>query len=165
MTSDLPEKDNILIGVISDTHGVLLPAAVKALKGVHLIIHAGYVGNSEILSSLRSLAPVVAVRGNMDTGEGLNELPATETIEVNDMLVYILHDVHQLDIVPLEAGVVAVIFGHTHRPSIAEHKGVLFLNPGSAAQPRHNSPATIALLRIQGDSFNASIINLDGNTK
>jgi uncharacterized protein len=165
MTSDLPEKDNILIGVISDTHGVLIPAAVKALKGVHLIIHAGDVGNSEVLSSLGSLAPVVAVRGNMDAGEGLHQLPATETVEINDMLVYIIHDVHQLDIAPLEAGVVVVIFGHTHRPSIAEHKGVLFLNPGSAAQPRHNFPATIALLRIQGGSFNASIIDLDGSTK
>ena len=165
MTSTFHGIDDILIGVISDTHGVLLPAAEKALKGVHLIIHAGDVGNSDVLSSLQSLAPVVAVRGNMDDSEGLRELPATETVEVGDMLLYVIHDVHKLDIAPLEAGFVAVIFGHSHRPSVVEHKGVLFLNPGSAAQPRHNSSASVALLRIQGLSLYASIIDLDGSTK
>lgn len=158
-------RDDILIGVISDTHGVLLPAARKALKGVHLIIHAGDIGNPEVLSSLRSLAPVVAVRGNMDDCEALRELPPTETVQVNDMLLYVIHEVHKLDIAPSEAGFVAVIFGHSHRPSIVEHKGVLFLNPGSAAQPRQNASASIALLRIQGSSLNASIVDLDGSVK
>jgi len=154
-------KENVVVGVIADTHGLLLPAAIKALKGVDLIIHAGDVGNTEILDDLKSIAPVFAVRGNMDRVEGLRELPETEVIEVGDVLLYAIHDIHRLDIVPSTAGFDAVIFGHLHCPSVSEQKGVLFLNPGSAAQPRRNFPASLALLRVSGNSIKAQIVTID----
>jgi len=157
-------KENVVVGVIADTHGLLLPAAIKALKGVDLIIHAGDVGNTEILDDLKSIAPVFAVRGNMDRVEGLRELPETEVIEVGDVLLYAIHDIHRLDIVPSKAGFDAVIFGHLHCPSVSKQKGVLFLNPGSAAQPRRNFPASLALLRVSGNSIKAQIVNIgDGS--
>jgi len=162
MTAASRGKDDIVVGVIADTHGVLVPAALKALKGVDLIIHAGDVGHPDVLDSLQTIAPVVAVRGNMDFDEGLRELPATEAIDVGDVLLYVIHNVHQLDIAPAESGFGAVIFGHSHQPSKAQHKGVLFLNPGSAAQPRFNSPASLALLHIRGISLKARFVDLDG---
>lgn len=154
-------RQNTLIGVISDTHGVLLPQALKALESVDLIIHAGDVGSPEVIERLQAIAPVKAVRGNMDFLEGLQDLPETEAVEVGALLLYVIHDLHKLDIAPLEAGFAAVIFGHTHRPSAKENNGVLFINPGSAAQPRHDSPASLALLRVRGNSLSARFVDLD----
>ena len=161
MSQNFQSKENVVVGVISDTHGILLPAAIKALKGVDLIVHAGDVGNTEVLDGLKSIAPVFAVRGNMDMIEGLRALPETEVIEVGDVLLYAIHDIRKLDIVPSKAGFDAVIFGHLHCPSVSEQKGVLFLNPGSAAQPRRNYPASLALLHINGGSIKSQIVNID----
>ena len=160
MTVNLQNK-KIVVGVISDTHGLLLPAAIKALESVDLIVHAGDVGNTEVLDNLKSIAPVFAVRGNMDMTEGLRELPETEVIEVGDVLLYVIHNIHRLDIVPSKAGFDAVIFGHLHCPSLSEKEGVLFLNPGSASQPRRNYPASLALLHVNGNSIKAQIVNID----
>ena len=155
------QNKEIVVGVIADTHGLLLPAAIKALESVDLIVHAGDVGNTEVLDNLKSIAPVFAVRGNMDMIEGLRELPETEVIEVCDVLLYVIHNIHRLDIVPSKAGFDAVIFGHLHCPSLSEQEGVLFLNPGSAAQPRRNYPASLALLHVSGNSIRAQIVNID----
>ena len=161
MTVNFQNKEDVVVGVIADTHGLLLPAAIKALEGVDLIVHAGDVGNTEVLDNLKSIAPVYAVRGNMDMIEGLRELPETEVVEVGDILLYVIHNIHRLDIVPSKAGFDAVIFGHLHCPSLSEKEGVLFLNPGSAAQPRRNYPASLALLHVNGDSMKAKIVNID----
>jgi len=121
-------KEHVVVGVISDTHGVLLPAAIKALHGVDLIIHAGDIGNTGVMDELKSMAPVVAVRGNMDMKKSLKELPETEAIQVGDVLLYIIHDINKLDIAPSEANFNAVIFGHLHYPSVTKHNDVLFVN-------------------------------------
>ena len=161
MTVNFQNKEDVVVGVIADTHGLLLPAAIKTLENVDLIVHAGDVGNTEVLDNLKSIAPVYAVRGNMDMIEGLRELPETEVVEVGDILLYVIHNIHRLDIVPSKAGFDAVIFGHLHCPSLSEKEGVLFLNPGSAAQPRRNYPASLALLHVNGDSMKAKIVNID----
>ena len=153
-------KEHVVVGVISDTHGILVPAAKKALHGVDLIIHAGDIGNTGVMDKLQSMAPVVAVRGNMDTSEDLRTLPETEAIQVRDALLYIIHDINKLDVVPSKADFDAVIFGHLHYPSVAKHNGVLFLNPGSAAQPRRNSSASLAFLHIQGTSIKTKIVDI-----
>jgi len=154
-------KEHIVVGVISDTHGILVPAAIKALHGVDLIIHAGDIGNTGIMDELKSMAPVVAVRGNMDMSGDLRELPETEAIQVGDALLYIIHNINSLDIVPSKADFDAVIFGHLHYPSVAKHNGVLFLNPGSASQPRRKSSASLAFLHIRGSSIKTRIVDID----
>ena len=165
MPENFQDKQNFVVGVIADTHGLLVPAAINALKGVELIVHAGDVGNTEVLDDLKSIAPVFAVRGNMDMVEGLRELPESEVIEVGDVLLYAIHDIHKLDIVPSKAGFDAVIFGHLHYPFVSEQKGVLFLNPGSPVQPRRNYPASLALLHVQGNSVKAQIVNISNSAK
>jgi putative phosphoesterase len=154
-------KEHIVVGVISDTHGLLLPGAIKALHGVDLIIHAGDIGNTGVMDKLKSMAPVVAVRGNMDMKKGLRKLPETEAIQVGDVLLYIIHDINNLDIAPSKADFDAVIFGHLHYPTIAKHSGVLFVNPGSASQPRRNSSASLAFLHIRESSIKTQIVDID----
>ncbi|MBL7179187.1 MAG: metallophosphoesterase family protein [Pseudomonadota bacterium] len=161
MPVNFQNKENVVVGIIADTHGLLLPAAIKALEGVDLIIHAGDIGNTKIIDELQTLAPVVAVRGNIDTTEGLKELPETEAVEIGNVFLYVIHDIHRIDIAPSEAGFNAVISGHLHYPSIVQHSEVLFLNPGSAAQPRREYPASLALLHIQGNSIKAQIVDID----
>lgn len=153
-------KGHVVVGVISDTHGILVPEAVKALHGVDLIIHAGDIGNIGIMDELKSMAPVVAVRGNMDMSEDLRELPETEAIQVGDALLYIIHNINRLDIAPSKADFDAVIFGHLHYPSVTKHSGVLFVNPGSASQPRRKSSASLALLHIRGNSIKTQIVDI-----
>ena len=160
MSVNFESKVNVVVGVISDTHGLLPTTAVKALKGVDLIIHAGDVGTRKVLKELKSIAPVVAVRGNMDMVESLMALPETEAVEVADVFLYVIHDIHRLDIAPSESGFDAVIHGHLHFPSVANNSGVLFLNPGSAAQPRRNFPASLALLHIRGNSIKPQIVDI-----
>ncbi|MFP3870437.1 MAG: metallophosphoesterase family protein [Syntrophobacteria bacterium] len=147
------------VGLISDTHGLLRPEAVKALKGVDLTIHAGDIGNPGVLEDLRAVAPVFAVRGNMDGGEWARELPETEVVEVGEVLVYVLHDVRRMDLDPAAAGFSAVISGHTHTASIEKREGVLFLNPGTAGP--FKSPVSVAVLRIQGGHLDAHLIELE----
>jgi len=160
MPINFQNKENIVVGVISDTHGLLLSTAINALKDVDLIIHAGDIGNTDVLDELEFIAPVVAVRGNMDVIGGLRDLPETEAVEIGNVLLYVIHDIHRLDISPSEAGFSAVIFGHFHRPSVSEKDGVLYLNPGSAAQPRRNYPASLALLHIRGGSIKTQIVDI-----
>ena len=154
MSQIIQTKNNFLVGVISDTHGLLQPAAIEAFKGTDLIIHAGDVGKPDILEDLQAIAPVEAVRGNMDMDNWAHKLPETKLIEVGSVLLYVIHDVYKIDIKPAKAGISAIIHGHTHKPSsIEDHNGVLFLNPGSATQPRFNSPASVALLHVKEKSL------------
>jgi putative phosphoesterase len=157
MEGEVEKKDGYLIGVISDTHGHLRAEVAEVLKGVDLIIHAGDIGKPQVLAALGKIAPVHAVRGNMD-GHWAFGLPETEIVEVGNLLLYVLHDVFRLDIDPAATGVVAVIHGHTHTAAIENRKGILYLNPGSAATFKSN--ATVALLRIRGNSLQAEVAEL-----
>jgi putative phosphoesterase len=148
------------IGVISDTHGLLRPQALRALEGSDLIIHAGDLGDPEILAALKTLAPVFAVRGNVDTEEWALALPETEVIETQAATIYVLHDVHALDLNPVAAGFHIVVSGHSHKPARTEHDGVLFLNPGSAGPRRFHLPVTIARLDLGRRPFRVDFIDL-----
>jgi putative phosphoesterase len=147
----------MLIGVISDTHGLMRPEALQALTGSQLIIHAGDVGDPGILDALRTIAPVIAVRGNIDTASAL---PESELTEQEGASIYVLHDVNQLDLDPAAAGMQAVISGHSHKPSIRRQDGVLYLNPGSAGPRRFKLPVTIARLHVCGKRLEAERIDL-----
>ena len=136
------------VGLISDTHGLLRPEAVRALAGSKLIIHAGDVGAPDILDALRAVAPVVAVRGNVDTGAWATALPATTVAEAGGTLIYVLHDLHELDLDPQAAGFGVVVSGHSHKPDSVERGGVLFVNPGSAGRRRFKLPVTLARLDL-----------------
>jgi len=157
MSTEAQKKDGFIVGIISDTHGHLRPEVAEAFAGVDLIIHAGDIGNNEVLEALRSIAPVHAVRGNMDGGWA-HDLPVTEVVEVGEVLIYVLHDAYLLNLDPAAAGFVAVINGHTHRAAVEKRKGVLFLNPGSASP--HSSSGTVALLRIRGTSIVPEVVTL-----
>ena len=150
----------MLIGVISDTHGLLRPEAMAALAGVDHILHAGDVGDPAILDELRTIAPVTAIRGNVDTPGPCAELPATDFIELGGKLFHLVHSTLWLDINPEVAGVAAVISGHSHQPAIEMRKGVLYLNPGSAGPRRFKLPVTVAAVEITGNSLSARIIDL-----
>ena len=149
-----------LIGVISDTHGLLRPEAVKALEGVELIIHAGDIGDPRILRKLARLAPVHAVRGNTDRADWAANLPHSRVVEVGGILIYVLHELFTLDLDPAAAGINAVIFGHSHEPHMKRQNGVLFLNPGSAGPKRFTLPVTLARIKLQGISLHPELIEL-----
>ncbi len=149
-----------LVGLISDTHGLLRPEVYKVFRNAELIIHAGDVGSDEVIRNLRAIAPVRAVRGNMDRGSWAGGLPFTDAVQVGDVLLYVIHDVHELDLDPVSAGIDAVIAGHSHRPSVESRGGTIFINPGSAGPRRFTLPVTVALLRIQGKSLKAELIEL-----
>ena len=149
-----------IIGVISDTHGLLRPEALAALAGAELIIHAGDVGSPEVLVGLGAVAPVVAVRGNNDRNTWARALPTTEVVAVLGLSLYVLHDLNDLDLDPRAAGFRAVIAGHSHRPLIEERDGVLFLNPGSAGPRRFTLPTTLARLRVGQGHLVAHIVHL-----
>jgi len=148
------------VGVISDTHGLVRPEAVEALKGSELIIHAGDVGDPRVLEELGRVAPVVAVRGNNDRGAWAEALPEYEAFEVNKAFVYVLHDLKELDIAPAAAGFRVVVSGHSHKPLAEERRGVLYLNPGSAGPRRFKLPVTVARLTLEGGDARAEIVNL-----
>lgn len=149
-----------LIGVISDTHGLLRPEVLEALQGVSLILHAGDVGKPEILDQLGEVAPVRAVRGNVDRGEWAQQLPMTEVVEVGGVYLYMLHILEDLDLDPAAAGFQMVIFGHSHKPSQEVKQGVLYLNPGSAGPKRFKLPVSLALLRIQNGEIEVEGLEL-----
>ena len=149
------------VGVISDTHGLLRPEAVEALRGVAWIIHAGDVGKESVLTQLAAVAPVVAIRGNVDRGEWAERLPPTETLQVGDGLLQVIHDVNDLDLSPHAASIRVVISGHSHQPSIREQGGVLYLNPGSAGPRRFKLPVSVARLEVdQAGGVAARLIEL-----
>ena len=148
------------IGLISDTHGLLRPQAIEALRGSELIVHAGDVGKPEILTALRELAPVIAVRGNVDTADWARTLPETAVAEADKVLLYVLHDVHALDLDPPAAGFQVVISGHSHRPGKFERDGVFYINPGSAGPRRFQLPITVARLNLQRRPFAVEFVDL-----
>ena len=147
------------IGVISDTHGLVRPQAVEALRGVDMILHAGDIGNSAVLDRLREIAPVVAVRGNNDKGEWADSLPDWEVVEIGAVSIYMLHDLKEIDISPTGKFEV-VISGHSHKPAVEERRGVLYVNPGSAGPRRFTLPISVAHLRIEGSKVTAKLIEL-----
>ena len=150
-----------VVGVISDTHGLLRPEAVEALKGTELIVHAGDIGGPEVIEALRAVAPVVAVRGNNDRGRWAEEFPVYDVAEVGPAFVYVLHDLKELDLSPEAAGFRVVVSGHSHRAHAEERRGVLYLNPGSAGPRRFKLPVTVARLTLEGGDARAEIISLN----
>jgi len=148
------------LGVISDTHGLVRPEALAALAGSDLIVHAGDVGTPEVLDALRALAAVVAIRGNNDRGAWAEGLAASEVVEFGGSLLYLVHDVGELDLDPAAAGFAAVISGHSHRPSSAFRDGVLYLNPGSAGPRRFRLPVTLARLTLGGAELVPELVEL-----
>jgi putative phosphoesterase len=150
----------LILGVISDTHGLLRPAAVRALRGVRRILHAGDVGDPAVLRGLASVAPVTAVRGNVDRDPWADGLPRTAEIEADGVWIHMLHAREDLDLRPEAAGFGVVVHGHSHRPSIERSNGVLYLNPGSAGPRRFRLPVTVALLEIEGEDVRARHVEL-----
>ena len=150
-----------LIGVISDTHDLLRPEAVVALQGAEHIVHAGDVGDPAILEKLKQIAPVTAVRGNVDRGPWAMKVPETNVLECEGVSIYILHDLKQLDLKPETAGFAAVISGHTHVPKQQVRNGLLYFNPGSAGPRRFKLPVSVGKLRILKGTIDAEIIPLE----
>jgi putative phosphoesterase len=148
------------VGLISDTHGLLRDEALQALEGSDLIIHAGDVGRPEILGALKALAPVVAVRGNVDTQPWAEELPVTAVAEAGPATIYVLHNLAELDLDPAAAGFQIVVSGHSHKPANAMRDGVLYINPGSAGPRRFNLPITVARLDLRASPWEFKLITL-----
>ena len=151
----------MLIGVISDTHGLLRPEAMVALAKAEHILHAGDVGDAEILWTLEKIAPVTAIRGNVDISGECSKLPATDVVELAGRLFYMVHSIHDLDIKPEAAGVSVVVSGHSHKPSIESRASVLYLNPGSAGPRRFRLPVSIALVTVTEEAVEARIVELE----
>jgi uncharacterized protein len=151
---------SLTIGVISDTHGLLRPEAVAALAGVGHILHAGDVGDPAILDGLRAIAPLTAIRGNVDVSGVCAALPATEAVELGGRFFYLVHSLRDLDVDPVAAGVSVVVSGHSHRVEIEERQGVLYLNPGSAGPRRFDLPVTLAKVTIADADMQAWIVLL-----
>ena len=154
------QKAPTQIGLISDTHGLLRPQALEALRGCELILHAGDVGKPEILTALKELAQVTAVRGNVDKEDWAKALPETAVVEAGVVLLYLLHDVHALDLDPAAAGFHVVVSGHSHKPGKFERNGVLYLNPGSAGPRRFHLPVSVARLHLACTPFEVEFLEL-----
>jgi uncharacterized protein len=152
--------DAVTIGLISDTHGLMRPEALAALRGSELIIHAGDVGKPEIIQQLLTVAPVVAVRGNIDQGAWAAKLPLTAVAETRRARIYVLHDLQQLDLDPAAAQLHIVVSGHSHKASRAERAGVLYLNPGSAGPRRFRLPITVARLDLRHSPWSVEFVDL-----
>lgn len=156
------DKDALTrIGVISDTHGLTRREALDALSGSQLIIHAGDIGSPDILEQLKTIAPIVAVRGNVDHGGWVEELPYTEEVIAGAHRLHVLHILNDLEIDPVATGVAAVIYGHSHKPSISYSEGVLYFNPGSAGPRRFALPITVGRLSIVGDRLRPEIVEIE----
>ncbi|HTH98295.1 MAG TPA: metallophosphoesterase family protein [Stellaceae bacterium] len=149
-----------VIGLISDTHGLLRPEAAAALGGCGRIIHAGDIGRPEILARLAEIAPVTAVRGNVDTGDWAAALPLTATVEVDGIVMHVIHDLATLDRAGLDPRCRVVISGHSHQPAIREEDGLLLVNPGSAGPRRFRLPITLARLTVEADRAQAALVAL-----
>ena len=150
------------IGLISDTHDLLRPAAVDFLRGCEHIIHAGDIANVAVLQALATLAPVSAVRGNNDHAAALTDLPETLTLQLGELRVYVLHDLKRLAIDPAAAGVNVVISGHSHKPLVDEREGVLYVNPGSAGRRRFKLPICVGELVIDRREVMPRVVEIDG---
>ena len=152
-----------VIGVVSDTHGLLRPEVAEVFAGVRLILHAGDIGKPEVVEQLKLIAPVVAVRGNNDKGTWARMIPETELAQVDGIRIYIVHDVKDVDFDPVEKRIQVVVSGHSHRPSIDRRSTVLFFNPGSAGPRRFKLPITVGRVTIHGSAVEGEIINLVNN--
>jgi putative phosphoesterase len=150
----------VRVGVISDTHGLLRPEAVEALRGSDVILHAGDVGGQEVLDGLRAIAPVVAVRGNNDQAPWAFTLPDTQRVELGGLTVFVLHDVKDLAFEPRDERVAVVVCGHSHRPTVSRRDDVLWVNPGSAGPRRFKLPVGVALLVIADGVARAELVTL-----
>jgi uncharacterized protein len=150
----------VIVGVISDTHGLLRPEALTALAGSDHIIHAGDIGAPDIISELQRIAPVTAIRGNIDTEPWAQRLPETEVVELSGHHLYLIHDLKALDLNPSKAGFSAVVSGHSHRPSIQWKEGVLYFNPGSAGPRRFSLPISMGRVRISEKALEPELIKL-----
>ncbi|HXV14265.1 MAG TPA: metallophosphoesterase family protein [Candidatus Krumholzibacteria bacterium] len=150
-----------VVGVISDTHGLLRPEALTALAGSDRVIHAGDVGEEEILEALRAIAPLTVVRGNVDTQAWCSKLPYGDLLEVDGVRIYVVHDLGTLDIVPASAGVSVVVFGHSHHPDVFTRNGITFFNPGSAGPRRFRLPVTVGRIDVEDGRARAKIVELN----
>jgi len=160
MLEKIQAKNNYFVGIISDTHGLLPQSVSKVFKNTDLIIHAGDIGNPDIIEALEKIAPTRAVRGNMDMGQWARQLRQNETITINNQRLYVIHDIYKLNIRAQSDTYRVVICGHTHRPQMEKQQGILYLNPGSAVQPRFGYPPSVALLEIKGEAIRARMIDL-----
>jgi len=149
------------IGVISDTHGKIKEKAFEALKGSNIVVHAGDIGNKDILDNLEDIAPVYAVRGNIDRDSWGKSLPLTQMIEVEGKLIYVIHDINMMDLDAKAAGIDIVIYGHSHNPKKEERKGILYFNPGSAGPKRFNLPICLGRIGIKDGIIEADWIDLE----
>lgn len=154
-----PENVTV-IGIISDTHGLMRPEALTPFMGAERIVHAGDIGSPNVLEKLETIAPVVAVRGNNDKAPWAENLPETTSFTVRGHTIHVLHDLGQIDLSPKAAGVDVVISGHSHKPDIEERGGVLFINPGSAGPRRFRLPIAVAKLYVTDDAVRAEIVEL-----
>jgi uncharacterized protein len=149
-----------VIGVISDTHGLLRAEAVETLRGAERILHAGDVGAPAVLEGLRKLAPVTVVRGNVDRGAWARGIPQSEVVEIGGISIYMLHILAELDLKPDVAGFAAVIYGHSHEPASEVRNGVLYFNPGSAGPRRFKLPVTVGKLVVESGKIRSQIVEL-----
>jgi putative phosphoesterase len=151
----------MILGIISDTHGVLRQNALDALRGVDHVIHAGDIGNPEVIAALEQVAPTTAVRGNTDREPWAESLASEEILTLADTTFFILHDLHDLSLDPAAAGIQVVISGHTHQPMVQTLKDILYFNPGSASQRRRGGPLAVGHIRIAAHGIFPEIIQLD----
>lgn len=149
------------IGLISDTHGLLRPAALAALQGCTRIIHSGDIGKVEVLDGLRALAPLDVIRGNIDTADWAQAVPEQLDLRIGGLRLHVLHDLKELDVDPVADGIDVVIAGHSHQPKIERRNGVLYINPGSAGPRRFRLPISVALLQLEDGEAQAELIRLD----
>ncbi len=158
VSSELSETNYHQVGIISDTHGLVRPEALEALAQCELIIHAGDIGTPQVLDALQRIAPVRAVRGNVDHGDWTQSLPTNDVVQLGEVYLYVLHNVGDLDLDPVAAGFHAVISGHSHEPRAEERDGVLYLNPGSAGPRRFTLPIAVARLRISSGRLEPELV-------
>jgi putative phosphoesterase len=149
------------VGLISDTHGLLRPEAVAFLRGSDFIVHGGDIGRASVLEELAALAPVTAVRGNNDKAPWAGPVQETEVLKVGEVLIYVVHDIAALDVDPVAAGFHVVVSGHSHRPSVTERDGVLYVNPGSSGPRRFKLPVSVGELMVVEKSVSARVVELD----
>jgi putative phosphoesterase len=149
------------IGLISDTHGLLRPEAIAFLRGSNFIVHAGDIGDAGVLKELKALAPVTVVRGNNDKARWAEDIGETEVLQIGDVFIYVLHNLAELDLDPVAAGFRVVVSGHSHRPSVEDRDGVLYVNPGSSGPRRFKLPVAVGELEIVGHSVKAKVVELE----
>jgi putative phosphoesterase len=149
------------IGLISDTHGLVRPEALAALEGSELIIHAGDIGKAEVLTLLKAIAPVIAIRGNNDRDAWAKKIPDVLNVQINGIAIHVIHNVNELEADPITEGFRAIVSGHSHKPGVITQDGILFINPGSAGPRRFKLPVTVGKLLLVRDTVRVKIVNLD----